>query len=118
MSESKSYAETVNVWEEGLAALDGNIEDLPQAEIPRQKLRSILTQIRGVAARQSALTADRQEATKELYILLAQGRKLTTLLRTIIREHYGNRSEKLAEFNVQPLRGRRRNPEITNPAPE
>jgi len=118
MSESNSYAETVTGWEKELAAAEQNNADLPQAEIPRGKLQGVLTEIRSVSAEQAVLTASKQEATKQIYILLAQGRKLSTLLRTIVREHYGNRSEKLAEFGMQPLRGRPRNPETPGPLPE
>ncbi|HEX7185186.1 MAG TPA: hypothetical protein VF756_25395 [Thermoanaerobaculia bacterium] len=38
---------------------------------------------------------------------LAEGRKLATFLRTGVKQHYGNRSEKLAEFDLQPFRGRK-----------
>jgi len=117
MSESNSYADTVNEWEEVLTALEQNSADLPQTEIPRQRLRAILTQIRGYAAEQASLTASKQESTKRVYFLLAQGRKLSTVLRTTIREHYGNRGEKLAEFGLQPLRSRPRNPVVGPPPP-
>ena len=80
--------------------------------------RGIVTQIREYSAEQAALTASKQEATKRVQYLLVQGRKLSTVLRAIIREHYGNRSEKLAEFGMQPLRTRPRNPENPLPDPE
>ena len=118
MPESNSYAETVNGWEEQLTAVAQNIADLPQSEIPRGKLQGVLAEIRDVSAQQAALTAAKQEASKRLAELLSQGRKISTLLRNIVREHYGNRSEKLAEFNLQPLRGRPRNPQIPPPTPE
>jgi hypothetical protein len=118
MSESKSYAEVVIVWEEILAAVERNIGDLPQLEIPRQRLQSMLTQIKAFAAEQATFTASRQEATNRVYFLLAQGRKLVTVLRTAVREHYGNRSEKLAEFGLQPLRTRSRRPTDENPLPQ
>ena len=118
MSESNSYADTVNGWEEQLTAIEQNIADLPQTEIPRQRLRTILTQTRAFSAEQAVFTASKQEASKRIQFLLVEGRKLSTVLRTIIREHYGNRSEKLAEFGLQPLRGRPRNPENPLPLPE
>ncbi len=118
MSESNSYAEVVTGWEKELIAAERNSGDLPHSQIPREKLQSVLLEIRGVAAEQAALTASKQEATKRIYTLLARGRKISTLLRTIVREHYGNRSEKLAEFGIQPLRGRPRNPETPGPLPE
>ena len=118
MPESNSYADAVNEWEELLTAIEQNSDDLPQLEIPRQRLQTLLTQIRAYAAEQAALTASRQQATKRVTFLLTQGRKLSTVLRTSVREHYGNRSEKLAEFGLQPLRSRPRNPGDDNPLPQ
>lgn len=48
---------------------------------------------------------------------LVQGRKLATVLRTSVREHYGNRNQKIAEFGLQPLRLRPTRPE-DNPLPQ
>jgi hypothetical protein len=118
MSESKSYAAVVTVWEEIIAAVDRNLGDLPQLQVPRDRLQTMLNQIKAFAAEQAELTASRQEATKRVSFLLAQGRKLVTVLRTAVREHYGNRSEKLAEFDLQPLRPRRQTGENPLPQPE
>ena len=118
MSESNSYAEVVTGWERELAALEQNIAEMPQAEIPRQKLQGILTEIRELSTEQKALTAKKQEASKRIQALIVQGRKLSTVLRTLVREHYGNRSEKLAEFNLQPFRGRPRQIQPTVPTTE
>jgi hypothetical protein len=117
MPKSKSYAETVNGWEEMLAALNANSGDLPQLDLPRQRLQTFLEQIRSFAVEQAAFTASRQQATERVYALLSQGRKLATVLRTSVREHYGNRSEKVAEFGLQPLRTRPRRAD-GNPPPQ
>ncbi len=116
MSKSYSYGETVNGWEELLTALGANSSDLPQLDLPRQRLQVVVDQIRVFAAEQAALTASRQQATERVYFLLAQGRKLATVLRTSVREHYGNRSQKVAEFGLQPLRTRSRRAD-DNPLP-
>jgi hypothetical protein len=118
MSKSNSYAETVSGWEELLAALEQNSTDLPQLEAPRERLQVILDQIKRFAAEQAALTASRQLATSRVEYLLVQGRKLATVLRTSVREYYGNRSEKVAEFGLQPLRTRRQVPLNPLPQPE
>ena len=55
--------------------------------------------------------------------LLEEGLKLATFLRVGVRQHYGNRSEKLVEFGFQPFRSRRvppppeppPSPEVTAP---
>jgi hypothetical protein len=116
MSKSNSYAETVNGWEELLAALEQNSGDLTQLEIPRQRLQIILDQIKAFASEQAALSASRQLATSRIEYQLVQGRKLATVLRASVREYYGNRSEKIAEFGLQPLRTRR--PAPVNPLPQ
>jgi hypothetical protein len=116
MTKSNSYAETVSGWEELLAALEQNSGELTQLETPRQRLQVILDQIKAFAAEQAALTASRQTATSRVEYLLVQGRKLATVLRTTVREHYGNRNQKIAEFGLQPLRPRPTRPE-DNPLP-
>jgi hypothetical protein len=118
MSKSNSYGETVNGWEELLTALGENSSDLPQLDLPRQRLQTIVDQIRGFTAEQAAMTASRQQATKRVYFLLAQGRKLATVLRSSVREHYGNRSQKVAEFGLQPLHTRSRSTDNPLPPPE
>jgi len=116
MSKSHSFGETVNDWEELLTALEENSGDLPQLEIPRQRLQTLAGQIRDSVAEQAALTASRQQATERVYFLLAQGRKLATVLRASVREHYGNRSQKVTEFGLQPLHTRPRSTD-DNPLP-
>lgn len=116
MPKSKSYAETVNGWEGLLAALEANSGDLPQLDLPRQRLQTILDQIRAFTVEQAALAASRQQATERVYTLLFQGRKLATVLRATVREHYGNRSPKVTEFGLQPLRTRTRRAD-DNPLP-
>ena len=41
MRDSNSYADTVTDWEELLTAVEQNGEDLPQLEIPHQKLQTM-----------------------------------------------------------------------------
>jgi len=118
MSESNSYAEVVTGWERDLTATERNLKDIPQVDIPRQKLQGILDEVRELSAEQASLTARKQEASKRIQALIVQGRKVATVLRTLVREHYGNRSEKLAEFNLQPFRGRPRQAKPTVPTPE
>jgi hypothetical protein len=118
MSKPNSYAETTNAWEALLKALEQNSVDLPQLEIPRQRLQTLLDQTKDFATEQAALTASRQIATSRVEYLLAQGRKLATVLRASVREHYGNRNEKIVEFGLQPLRTRRKAAESPLPQPE
>ena len=97
-----------------LAALEANAADLAHLEASRQKLEGFLTQAVQIDLEQSARTAAKQEATRQLELLLDEAERLSTVLRFSIKEHYGIRSEKLAEFGLQPFRGVTRKPK---PAP-
>lgn len=57
--------------------------------------------------------ATKQETTKRLRTLLAEGRKLATFLRAGVKQRYGNRAEKLVEFGLAPLRPKVRTPDAT-----
>jgi hypothetical protein len=79
--------------------------------------------LREISTQQAAFAASKQGATQRLQALLTDGRKLATFLRSGIRQQYGNRSEKLVEFDLQPFRARSRQvpadakPAPTNPTP-
>ncbi len=118
MAREPQYGVTINGWERLLVALAANIQDLPHLEAHRTLLVAMLGQLREISAQQAALAASKQEATQRLQALLGEGRKLATFLRAGIRQHYGNRSEKLVEFDLQPFRARvRKAAEGTKPVP-
>jgi hypothetical protein len=85
-------------------ALAANSEELAHLEVPRNQLSAMSSQIKDLAADQASLTADKQEVTKRLGELVQAARKLLTFVDTGVRQHYGNRSEKLVEFGIQPFR--------------
>jgi hypothetical protein len=64
----------------------------------------MLDAAREASARQAAMVASKQEATKSLRELLVEGRKLATFLRGGVKQRYGDRAEKLLEFGLEPLR--------------
>jgi hypothetical protein len=118
MARVRTYADTVNGWSELLTALDQNGEELAQLDLPKQRLQAITDQIKTFAAEQAAMTASRQQATQRVEFLLAQGRKLATVLRASVREHYGNRNQKIAEFGLRPLRTGPGSAASVNPLPQ
>jgi hypothetical protein len=91
-----------------LTALAANGEDLTHLETSRAKLERMLDQAHEAATRQATAAAVKQEATKRLQTLMTDSTRLGNALRVMIKEHYGVRSEKLAEFGIQPFRGRPR----------
>ena len=108
MAREPKYGVTLNGWERLLASLEANKETFPQLDAYRTQLEAMLSQAREASAEQTAMAAGKQQATQRIQTLLVDGRKLATVLRTVVRQHFGNRSEKLAEFDLQPLRARTR----------
>jgi hypothetical protein len=95
--------------------LEANSKDLPHLEVPRAKLGVLMTRVLEINTQQGAWTASKQEASKELKTLLNEGQRLANAMRAMVKEHYGIRSEKLAEFGLQPFRGRVRKAKAPTP---
>jgi hypothetical protein len=85
-------------------ALEVNSAELPQLEIPRVKLDGLLGEVKGLTAQQASLAAAKQEISKRLAELMREGESLRSFLDVCVKQHYGNRSEKLVEFGLQPFR--------------
>jgi hypothetical protein len=114
--QQKRFSDFVTEWEHLLNTLAANTADLPHLEAPRAKLQGLLEEVRSLAMQQDLHAANKQLASKQLQTTLANGKKLTTFLRTGLKEHYGNRSEKLVEFGVPPFRRRsKKDPAVTPP---
>jgi hypothetical protein len=116
MQRPTSLADHLQDWETLLAAVNQNAGDLPQLEITRDKLNALLEQARSLLPVQAAQAAAKQSTSQMLEAVLTNGRKVATVIRFTVKEHYGNRSEKLAEFRIRPFRSRTSPPEL--PAPE
>jgi hypothetical protein len=108
MAREPKYGVTLNGWERLLASMEANAQEFPQLEIYRAKLKTMLDTVQEISAQQTAMAASKQDATKRLQGTLADGRKLANFLRNGVRQHFGNRSEKLVEFDLSPLRTRAR----------
>jgi hypothetical protein len=115
MAREPKYGLTFNGWERLDRKLEQYMADFPHLEAPRLRLREMIGLGAELVAQQALHTAGKQEATQRLQELLAEGRKLVTFLRTGVKQHYGNRSEKLAEFDLQPFRGRKTPPPEKRP---
>jgi hypothetical protein len=113
----ETYGETLSGWQDLVAPLTANAGELPHLETHRAQLVELLKQAQDLIAQQAALTAGKQEISKRLEAVIDTGRKLATYLRVGVRQHYGNRAEKLVEFKLQPLRSRRRRPANGGPTP-
>src|SRR5262245_25637495 len=99
------------------ASLAANASELAHLEGARARLDKLVTDAQEVAKRQAALTASKQDASKQLASLLRAAARVASGIQKLLTEHYGPRSEKLAEFNLQPFRGRRRTAKPETPTP-
>ena len=98
-----------------LTALAASGEDLAHLETSRAKLETMLDHAYDASTRQANAAAVKQEATRQLQTLMSDSTRLGNALRAMIKEHYGVRSEKLAEFGIQPFRGRPRKAKAEGP---
>jgi len=106
MGQPSSQADFLKVWQLRLRALEANADELADLAPAREKLQSIETRAQAAFQRQSAAAAAKQEASKELTALVAEGRLVMALLNAGLRQHYGKDSETLAAFSLLPFRGR------------
>jgi hypothetical protein len=108
MSSRKTrQSDVIKQWQNLVSALADNIGDVQHLATRFVKLQGILAESIHVLQDQATARASKQTASRRMESLLSEGQKVATFLNVGIREHYGNRSEKLAEFHLQPLRGRR-----------
>jgi hypothetical protein len=89
------------------AALAANATELNHLEGARTRLDKMLGEAQETAKQQAAFVASKQEASKKLKTTLNEAIRLANGISKLVTEHYGVRSEKLAEFGMQPFRGRK-----------
>jgi hypothetical protein len=95
-----------------VAANSGELEHLQGVA---SRLEATLLAAEEAAQQQAVFTAGKQESSQRLAGLMDTGDRLDTLLRKGLQQHYGIGSEKLAEFGLQPYRGRTR--KVATPPP-
>ncbi len=100
-----------------VALLTANQAELGHLEATRQRFEVQLAAAQDAADRQAVHTAAKQEASKQLRAFVTEGERLANILRLAVKQHYGVRSEKVAEFGMQPFRGRPRKPAPEPTAP-
>ena len=97
------------------ASMETTVSQIPHLEAGRLRLGDSLGRAQDLLKQQAAMTASKQELSQQLQSAIADVRLLATLLRKGVRQHFGNRSEKLAEFGLQPFRGRKASTKSTPP---
>jgi hypothetical protein len=89
-------------------ALATNTEEIPHLQAPRVRLEAMSAELKDLTAQQASLTAAKQDVSKRIAELVQAARKLLTFLDVGVKEHYGNRAEKLVEFGLLPFRSQPR----------
>ncbi|HKV11706.1 MAG TPA: hypothetical protein VJ725_26405 [Thermoanaerobaculia bacterium] len=108
MAKETTYAGVMGSIQRLSTALEANSAELPHLEGARQRLAALLTEAQENAKTQAALKASKQEASRQLRTLVIESQRVANAVRALLKQHYGLRSEKLAEFDLQPFRGRTR----------
>ena len=113
----KSFKGKLGDLQRLLAPLAANSADLGHLEATRARFADLLAQAEEAANRQGIHTAAKQEASLQLRTSVTECERLANILRLGVKQHFGIRSEKLAEFGLQPFRGRKTKPVIEPPKP-
>ena len=108
MSTESTYKGKIEDWDHLQERLNANAAELAHLEAMRKRLGEVTEQARQIAAAQAAQKAAKQTASQSLKAAVVEGDRLANVLRAALKQHYGIRSEKLAEFGVKPFRGRNR----------
>ncbi len=99
-----------------------DIHTLNPENVPLAALDKVIDEADQILVEQAALRASKQLTSQRLQALFDQGDKLATVLRVIVKQHYGNGNDKRVEFGIQPLRTRPKAtvvpPTIPAPQPE
>jgi hypothetical protein len=109
------YADHIKEWEDLTTSLLPSATEAPQIEIQRATLQAMLERVKSLTGQQATFQAQKQEVSSQLGTLMAEGRRLSSVLRATVKQHYGIRNEKLIQFGIQPFRGRKVKP---TPPPE
>ena len=104
----QSYAKTLKKLELRVKALAANIEETPHLKLLLAQLEALLAQLKELSAEQARLTASRQEVSKQLAEVNDKAQKLMNVVDLGVKGHYGNRSETLVEYGLQPYRSKPR----------
>src|SRR5262245_28017360 len=115
MAKETTYAGVLGDLSRFDAALEANAADLAHLEGTRTRLRTLLGGAQETAKEQAALIASKQESSKRLRSQVSEAQRVASGLRKLVIQHYGLRSEKLAEFGLQPFRGRARKAKTADP---
>jgi hypothetical protein len=108
MSKEVTYTGKMGGLQRFNLALIANKAELQDLEPSRAKFEGMVNLTHDLASRQAALQAEKQELSKQLKTQITESERMANVMRKAVQAHFGIRAEKLAEFGLQPFRGRPR----------
>lgn len=117
MSKETTYAGIRGEWQGLNAPLAENPPGLEHLEPFRLKLVTALERSLEITKEQTGLAARKQELSKELQLVMADGQRVAAVIRKSLRQHFGPRAEQLTAFTIKPFRGRKVKEEDKEPGP-
>jgi hypothetical protein len=118
MAKEVTYTGKMGSLQRFSLSLAANKAELQDFEPSRAKLEGMVNLTLDIAGRQAALQAEKQELSRQLKTQIIESERLANVMRKTLQAHYGIRAEKLAEFGLQPFRGRPRSVKTTPATPE
>jgi hypothetical protein len=112
---NSSFTDFTGNWEHVGTRVIANAAEMPHLQDQGEGLVGVVGEAKELNMRQDVLRAELNQTTKDLNAVMARGRDLATRLRANVRGHFGNRSERLIEFGMRPLRRRQRQEEPVVP---
>lgn len=106
----ESVAKTILQWERLIAASESNSAELDYLATEREELHKMLERLKELKQEQDALTAKKQQVTRDLDAAKEGGREIAVRMRYGIKTRYGYKSEKLIQFGLKPRRVSRKKP--------
>jgi hypothetical protein len=107
MRESSQEA-MLSAWDQVLASMTAYQTDLAGFEAYGVELAAAADTLRTLQGRRARLRDDLQQMTAEVHAILALGNDLVTRLRAGVRSRYGIHDDRLREFGIKPITGRKR----------
>jgi hypothetical protein len=99
----ETHGSTVHRWKRLIDAL-ADKETVPELKDYREQLETMYQEALELSAKRDAHRAAKQEASLALKETLERGRRMNTVMRIWIKNHYGPDSERLVEFGIRPRR--------------
>ena len=100
----QSYPNRINDWQKLLGASNDNAADLPQLETIRTDLQKTLDRALAISSERNSLRTRSLELSRDLEVVVLEGRDLAIKLRAGVKSHYGATSDRLLQFEIKPIR--------------